>query len=501
MKKNAWVLAALIGLTGCVVDETSEDDGQERIDATAGDGFVGDASPAEPEPQPEGEPSAPEPEGGEPESPEPAAPEPEGGEPESPEPESPEPESPEPEPEDLCEATCGQLYSCFESDCEALAGADFLDDLCLNLCEAQPRLQRQLLGLECGAYIEQLTEFIPELEDLCSDAPPPDACAPVCEFLTDCSPDVDAQSCVGFCRGFGDEQLACLTDAAEDQACGAGFACFEEPPPPVDPEELCTEVCQRRNLCVTQECAPGTLQPGDGRACLQACLTDPPSEDEALALSRQRCGALVAELNADPAFAERCAADDMQACVQLCDDVVGDCQQRDACLAACPGWNDTNLTCLRFSGGQCNAVDVCINSPEAQQRCETSCARWSECLGEACPPRILPPTLGVNCAAGCLFDPPTDEAVQAYLNLECAEVRANIYEENRELAPICEGDPEFNPGPDECVAFCERGLEACIGIGGRNFCLGACASLTREEYECALAAGEDCAAINACLPE
>ncbi|MGK0361935.1 MAG: hypothetical protein ACI9U2_004255 [Bradymonadia bacterium] len=488
MHTNAWVLAALVGLAGCVVDESSREDGDERIDAAQQDAFFSDGSILEPEPQPEAQPDA----------------EPGSMEPGSPEPESPEPESPEPEPADLCDATCTQLYSCFESDCAELAGAEFLDNLCEGLCDAPARAQRNLIGLECGDYLVALTDFIPELGELCSDEPPPFECAPVCEFLADCSAEVDRASCPTFCRGFDADQLACLTNATDAAICLAAFACFddeEEPPPPIDPEELCTEVCQRRNVCVSRECAPGTLQPGDGRACVQSCLRAPPSEDEAFALSQQRCGALVAALNEDPEFAERCAADDMQACAQLCEDVVGDCLERDACLAACPAWNDTNLTCLRFTGGQCNAVEVCVNSPDAQRRCETSCARWSECLGEACPPRILPPTLGVNCAAGCLFDPPEAAEVEAYLNLECAEVRAELYETNRELAPICEGDPEFNPGPDECVAFCERGLEACIGIGGRNFCLGACASLTREEYECALAAGENCEEINACLPE
>lgn len=495
MNRRMWVLAALIGLSGCVVDETADEDGERQLDASRDDAqVVVDGSVAEPEPGPEGM---------EPGVPEPGVPEPESPDPESPEPESPDPESSEPEPNNICDATCAQLYDCFESDCENLAGAQFLEDLCRNLCESPERLQRQLLDLQCGAYVEQLTELIPELDDLCSDEPPPDACAPVCEFLTDCNADVDLVNCNAFCRRFEDAQLRCLSDATAAGVCRDAFACFdeEEPPPGPDPEALCTEVCQRRNLCVSQECAPGTLQPGDGRACLQDCLRARPSEDEARALSRQRCSEVVAELSEEPAFVDRCTANDVQACVQLCDDVVGDCVERDACLAACPDWNDTNLTCLRFTGGQCDAVDVCVNSPDAQQRCETSCARWSECLGEACPPRILPPTLGVNCAAGCLFDPPEAAEVEAYLTLECAEVRAQIYENNRELAPICEGDPEFNPGPDECVAFCERGLEACIGIGGRNFCLGACASLTREEYECALAAGEDCAEINACLPE
>lgn len=481
-----WTLIAALALTGCVVDERSRSDDPEGmadvgVDARSADGSV---DPFDGAPLPDGaffDAQRP-------------------PEPEAPEPEVPEPDPPEPEPADPCEAVCDQMYACFDAECAALAGAQFLDQLCDGLCDAPGRVQDQLLALECPAYIDALSEFIPDLPELCSDEPPPDECAEVCEFLPTCTDQIDQQTCQTFCRTFGEDELACLEDASAAGSCQAAFQCFpDEPPPEEDPEENCAEVCQRQNLCVREICAPGTARPGDTRACFETCLQDPPSAAEVRANGQRRCAEIVGDLRADPDFDQRCNADGMGACAQLCADTVGECIDRAACEMACPGWNDTNLTCLRFSGGQCQAVDICVNSPEAQDRCERACGRWAQCLGEACPPRVLPPNLGENCAAGCLFDPPSADEVAAYEQLACAEVREQIYENNRELAPICEGDPEFHPTPDECVAFCERGLEDCIGVGGRDFCLGACSTLDREEYECALVAGEDCAAINACF--
>jgi hypothetical protein len=501
MRYLSWIAVAMI-CTGCVVDERSRADDPPVLDAQTDAGSADGGLDATSDPD-GAEPEAPEPETGEPETGEPESPEPEPeGEPETGEPESPEPESPEPEPEDLCAQTCDHMRACFASDCEALAGADFLEELCFGLCDAPDNLQRRLLGQACPQYIESLEGFIPELEQLCSDEPPPDECAAICEFLPTCQAGIEPEDCALFCRTFEAEQLNCVANASDAQSCQQAFACFaDEPPPGPEPEELCQDVCQRRNLCVQRECAPGTLQPGDGRACFQTCMQNPPSAEEARAEGMRRCADIVDELRQDAAFAMRCAADDQQACAQLCDDVVGECVDREMCLAACPGWNDTNLTCLRFAGGRCGVVQTCIAGGEGQQLCEQSCARWSECLGQACPPRILPPNLESNCAAGCLFDPPSAEEAAAYQALACVDVRAEVYIDNPELAPICEGDPEFNPTAEECVGFCERGLAECIGIGGQDFCLGACATLEREEYECALAAGADCDAINACLAD
>lgn len=486
--KHGWTLIiGLFVLSGCVADERSRSEdpepmGDRGVDASSADGSIDRFDGAPPRPdlgQLDGAPVEPEP----------------------PEPEPIDPEPPAPEPVDQCDAVCDQMYGCFAAECAPLAGARFLDQLCEGLCDAPDRVQRQLLGLECPAYLDALSEFIPELPELCSDAPPPDECGAICAFLPTCQDQLDEESCLTFCRTFEAEQLACLDSATQAMRCNEAFQCFaEEPPPPEeDPEENCAAICQRENLCVRELCAPGTQQPGATQACFEACLADPPTAAEVRANGQRRCAEIVDGLRADSAFDERCSADGMQACAQLCADTVGDCMPRDACEMACQGWNETNLTCLRFSGGQCGIVQTCIDSPEAQPLCERACARWAECLGEACPPRILPPNLGESCAVGCLFDPPSAAEVAAYEQLACADVREQIYENNRELAPICEGDPEFHPTPDECVAFCERGLEDCIGIGGRDFCLGACATLDRAEYECALAAGQDCAAINACF--
>ena len=93
------------------------------------------------------------------------------------------------------------------------------------------------------------------------------------------------------------------------------------------------------------------------------------------------------------------------------------------------------------------------------------------------------------------------EAVDRFTDLSCRQVREEtVYRGNRELRPLCEGDGDFRPRPDECAAFCDGALGQCI-IGGRRFCLAACASITRDQYECALTADDDCAQIDTCLSD
>jgi len=100
-----------------------------------------------------------------------------------------------------------------------------------------------------------------------------------------------------------------------------------------------------------------------------------------------------------------------------------------------------------------------------------------------------------------MSDPPDEEGVAGFEALECREVRNIVYRNNRQLRPVCEGGRDFRPTADECVAFCDDSLQACIGLGGRNFCLAACASLTREQYTCALEAQGDCVQISSCLED
>ena len=132
-----------------------------------------------------------------------------------------------------------------------------------------------------------------------------------------------------------------------------------------------------------------------------------------------------------------------------------------------------NHVCL-VRADSCREVNECFGDPEGQERCRRSCDVLQACMEEACPPRILPPTLTDGCTADCLDDPLSPRELEQWEALSCREVREVIYRGNRELRPFCEGGRDFRPTPDECVAFCDNALGACLGIGGRNFCLAGC---------------------------
>ena len=122
------------------------------------------------------------------------------------------------------------------------------------------------------------------------------------------------------------------------------------------------------------------------------------------------------------------------------------------------------------------------------------------CLTEACPPRILPPQLISSCTADCFNNPVSEEDLTQWEMSSCREVREVVYRDNQQLRPICEGNQDFRPSPEECAAFCDTSLDACL-LGGSALCLSACASLTRAEYECSLAAQGVCDEIDLCLSE
>ncbi len=399
----------------------------------------------------------------------------------------------------LVEALCERMYSCFENECPPFANAEWLPDICDSIDEQPNRVLRDLLDLECLELIGVIFQDEDVVEDYCSDEPPTEACEGVCEYVEQCGAD-GGDWCPGFCRATEREEgLDCFLEAQERNDCGDFFNCFEQDAP--EPEEACEPVCEKRWRCLSNECAPGTIDAGWFEGCMEECFEAPPEAEEATAIIQGLCSEILPDmLREDVALAERCGADEAQACRTLCNDQLGECGVEE-CQARCGDWNEANHLCLQYVGAECEFVEACLQTGEARQTCTDVCDRYTDCLLEACPPRIIRPTLYEECTAGCLFDVPERDEAELYLNLECRQVREQIYQENRELAPLCEGDREFRPSPEECVAFCESTLAECIGVGGRQFCLGACATLEREQYQCALEAQGDCVAIDACFAQ
>ncbi len=409
------------------------------------------------------------------------------------------PDAQRPPPDDreaLLEAVCERVGACFESDCAPFAGSDVVGDVCDGISDQPDGVLRNLLAMECFDLLALIFQDPDAVEAYCSDEPPTPECEGICGYLPECGVD-DAEFCEGFCRTLDEEGRECYLDARERDDCADFFDCFDQQPPA--PEEICEPLCEKRWRCLANECAPGTIQEGWFDGCLEACFEAPPAREEAEDTIQGLCEEILPGLFADdPDLGGRCEAAPDEACVQLCQGRLGDCEI-DECETRCADWNETNFLCMSFVD-ECGQYERCMQDGAARDTCEVVCDRYAECLLEACPPRIIRPSLHQECAAGCLFDVPEPEEVEFYLDLECREVREFVYEDNRELAPLCEGDREFRPSPEECVAFCETRLGECIGVGGRQFCLGACATLERDQYQCALEAEQgDCAAIDRCL--
>ncbi|MCB9546127.1 MAG: hypothetical protein H6706_09780 [Myxococcales bacterium] len=524
-------LIALIALSGCIEegsnpdDDTTPDaqaDAGATADATGGGGADAQGGPADAGPRPPARDASVPPDAA-------------------------------PPPDDACAAFCDRLDECLVPACPDI-GERALTGICDGACQQPADRLRAATAGTCDQFNARLQQAIPQLGAICSgEQPPPvsDACAARCEQANACGFGIPPRQCGQFCSQLPGRLTACV-DAAEScdaftacfdappapgqcdalcdlaDACGfvsaaecAGFcadipppvrdcaaaadacpdlaACFEGPPP--DPRQLCQADCQRTAQCIFRECAAGSLPDGWVGRCVDACVVDPPTADAVQAHQAALCSDVVAERRAqDAALDAACDADAAAACETLCADTIGPCTDAPLadCLADCATFDAANLRCVQLAP-TCDDVLACYGDPEGQDRCARFCGRLQGCLEEACPPRIIPPELSVNCTAGCLDQPPTDEQVANVEAATCAEVRQIVYRNNRELAPICEGDPDFRPSPDECAAFCDNGLQACIGLGGRDFCLAACASLTRDEYACALAAQGDCDAIGVCL--
>ncbi len=406
-------------------------------------------------------------------------------------------EGPPPDDHDaLVAALCERVASCFEQDCPPLAGSSTVDNVCESLDDTPNGILRRLLDSSCQDLLLLIFQEDEDAVDAyCSDEPPTPTCERICDFLPECGVE-DTQWCPGFCRQLDEDGQACYVDAEQRGDCQDFFECFEEEPP--EPEEVCEPLCEKQWRCLANECAPGTIELGWFTECEEACFDNPPEREEAEAVIQGWCAEILPGLfAADAELEARCEAQPDEACVQLCNGRLGACDI-DECEARCADWNEVNFLCINYVG-ECDQYEACLQDGVERDRCEAICDRYSSCLEEACPPRIIRPTLHEECAAGCLFDVPEAEEAEFYLELECREVREFVYEDNRELAPLCEGDREFRPSPDECVAFCESTLAECIGVGGRQFCLGACATLERDQYQCALEAQGDCVAIDRCL--
>lgn len=474
-----WVLAAVL-LAGCI-----EEGGSPAPDDNEGDAGRGaDGAGGEPGEQPDG--------GDAPPRRADASVVPDAGE-------RPADAAPPPlSPEQLCDAYCDRVDDCLVPACPALAGGG--DMLCRGGCRQPPEALREAVGLECGAFNERLFRAVPQLRDFCSDAPPPPECPGICEHAAECGAPGGVDQCLGVCRTVPPAVRRC---AATADSCPALGACFEGGMQPPSDAERCEAYCNRQAICVFRECAAGTLPDGFVPECRQGCEAAPPSPAEMATVFGALCAEVVEDVrDQDPRIDARCDAEPEDVCASVCAETIIPCSDLDeaGCAAVCAGFNAANLACLQFAQA-CGDVRACYGDAAGQARCDAFCGRLQGCLEEACPPRIIPPELSVSCTAGCLNQPPTAEQLADWEAATCAEVRQFVYRNNRELAPICEGDRDFRPGPEECAAFCDNGLQACIGVGGRHFCLAACASLTRGQYQCALEARGDCDAIAACLAD
>jgi len=399
-------------------------------------------------------------------------------------------------PENLCDAYCAKVEACLVPECPALAGN--ADQVCRPSCRQPDAVLREAIAQPCDAFVADLFERAPPLRDFCSDAPPPPECQEICRRASDCGVPGGPDACGALCRSLDPAQRQCMSDAG---GCDELLRCLQGGPRQPPAEQICGPFCNQQIQCVTALCAAGTLAGDFAPTCRDECRAAPPTREEAAWVLDAHCPDVVAGVRArHEDIDDRCDNDPDEACAVVCADTVVPCDALDDadCRAACADWDQANQLCLQ-GARDCDAVATCFGDSEGQARCERYCSRVQGCLEEACPPRIIPPSLSVGCTAGCLDDPPSDEVVAEWEGLTCAEVRRQIYRQNRQLRPVCEGRGDFRPSPEECADFCDNALAACLGVGGRGFCLAGCASLTREQYACALEAQGDCERIAVCL--
>jgi hypothetical protein len=415
------------------------------------------------------------------------------------------------DPDDPCPALCERIDTCFPEACPVLEAPPSEIGLCRLCADLAPEDARKLGAATC----EDLNAFLfgarPDLVDACDmnrPGPVDPRCAPACDHLRACNLWPEGtnvpQDCEGLCAGMPPRLRDCLAD---NPACDVVAMCIGggpgpgPEPPPDAAAQACENVCRRTTRCVEAACAPGTLEGDATEVCFEACLAAPPRPEDLRAFAESTCEDIVAQVRErDPRVDARCDASPEAACDTLCAERIVPCDAGLSpadCAALCEGFSEAQLRCV--SDQACETVARCFEDPAVAERCDRVCDRVEDCLLEACPPRVIPPDLSDGCAADCLVDPPEGDEVEMIEAAACEDVRRLVYRNNRELAPICEGGGDFRPTAEECAAFCDTGLEACLGVGGRAFCLAGCASLTREQYACALAAQGECGAIDACL--
>ncbi len=475
--KRFWLPLAVIALVGCVEDtpEPADDDKADTGSSGENDGGNVGSDGSEVDPVDLGLPP-----------------------PDVRVPDASEPPPPPPRDGEGCAAYCGRLDDCLLPACPPLSNTR---QMCANACRNQrDGALAELAQLSCDEFTDRLFDGSEELARFCDDSmPPPEGCDRVCDLAAECGSDQGRDQCLATCRAVGDDTRQCMINAENCQQLGR---CFQPRPMPPNDRERCQAFCNRQTQCVFLECAAGTLPDDFNDGCREECIDDPPSQENMQWVFDQLCPDVVSGVRErNPGIDERCENDEEEVCALLCENTIRPCSDEfdpEGCEADCAGFDEANLVCLQ-TADNCGDVNACFGDPAGQDRCERWCEHLQTCLEEACPPRVIPPPLSVNCTAGCLDEPPEEMEVLDWEMQACREVRQFVYQRNRQLRPICEGGRDFRPTADECAAFCDNSLQACIGVGGRHFCLAACASLTRDQYGCALAAQGDCIEIGGCL--
>lgn len=411
---------------------------------------------------------------------------------------------PPPAPDDLppCERFCQRAEDCLYPVCEAISAIP-PSQFCRNWCRnGDADWLDQGADLSCVDFNRRVYGFSPELRTLCESDPAEDPCDVICEFGAVCG--VVSSECTANCQGADTQAQLCFRSAADAGDCRRFTQCFGQMMQPRDPErayqEACTGICEREALCVFDACAPGTVDSSDVMTCVTECVAERPTQEELVARYQLTCGEVVDQiLSENVGLGERCALSEDEFCSTLCSERVVSCGQIDnaECEQRCSTWDDANYLCLQ-QAISCEEVDVCLISEEDQDFCRRSCDHLQGCLEAACPPRIIPPSLTDRCTANCFANPISEEDLLQWEATECRQVREVVYQDNPQLRPICEGNQDFRPSPEECTAFCEDGLDDCI-LGGMSVCLSACASFEREQYACALEAQGVCAQMDQCF--
>jgi hypothetical protein len=415
------------------------------------------------------------------------------------------PPDPPPAPENLpaCQRFCQRVEDCLYASCEELNQFpvnQFCEGWCRNSTE---EWLDQGAELSCNDFNRRIYGFAPEIRTICEADPEVDTCEAICEFGEVCG--LVSEDCLANCDQASGEAQLCFRSATDSEDCIRFFQCYDQPQEPDqerDAEELCANICQREGGCISNACAPGTWGIEEVTACYESCVSDPPRRQEVARRFQRSCEEVVSEtLAADATIAARCEIAEEEVCPTLCSDRIVGCDILDqtTCETTCASWDEANFICLQ-NAGSCGDLSDCLIEPDEQERCRRSCDYFQECLEAACPPRLIPPNLTDGCTADCFTDPISADDLVEWEATECREVRELVYQNNPRLRRTCEGNQDFRPTPEECSDFCAGELDECV-IGGSTICLSACASMSRDQYGCAIQAEGDCAQIDLCLTE